>query len=482
MSVKKFIAATTRDALRMVRDELGDEAVILSNRKVSTGIEIMAMSNEALSDMTQSNKQPDLYQPGLSQSKLSAARLPADRMPADRMSDIPLLNDKVEIGGKARNLPQQASSAAQLQQQVLGINSSLRNPRRIIKQEALTTFPVASNPAASNNQPRSAEAGKPAAPSFIPSGQQGLEKEIKSMRSMLQEQFACMAWSDMQQRDPKRTKLLRNLVNAGFSPTLARQLLEKMPSDADMSWVNQVLTHNLHVATQAEDVVVRGGVYALTGPTGVGKTTTTAKLAARAVVRYGADSVALVTTDGYRIGALEQLRIYGKILGVAVHAARDTGDLRVTLSGLKHKRLVLIDTMGMGQRDKRVKEQAEMFDALGVQRLLLLNATSSGDTLEEVVRMYNGNGVIGCIATKLDEAVTLGAVLDVMMRHKLALHYVANGQRVPEDLHEVNMAYLLHRAFESAVKPAAFSAHELDIPALMAGQAVHTSTGVGHAV
>ena len=477
MSVKKFIAATTRDALRMVRDELGDEAVILSNRKVSTGIEIMAMSNEALSDMTQSNKQPDLYQPGLSQSKLSAAR-----MPADRMSDIPLLNDKVEISGKARNLPQQASSAAQLQQQVLGINSSLRNPRRIIKQEALTTFPAASNPAASNKQPRSAEAGKPAAPSFISSGQQGLEKEIKSMRSMLQEQFACMAWSDMQQRDPKRTKLLRNLVNAGFSPTLARQLLEKMPSDADMSWVNQVLTHNLHVATQAEDVVVRGGVYALTGPTGVGKTTTTAKLAARAVVRYGADSVALVTTDGYRIGALEQLRIYGKILGVAVHAARDTGDLRVTLSGLKHKRLVLIDTMGMGQRDKRVKEQAEMFDALGVQRLLLLNATSSGDTLEEVVRMYNGNGVIGCIATKLDEAVTLGAVLDVMMRHKLALHYVANGQRVPEDLHEVNMAYLLHRAFESAVKPAAFSAHELDIPALMAGQAVHTSTGVGHAV
>jgi flagellar biosynthesis protein FlhF len=219
----------------------------------------------------------------------------------------------------------------------------------------------------------------------------------------------------------------------------------------------------------------------LTGPTGVGKTTTTAKLAARAVVRYGADSVALITTDSYRIGALEQLRIYGKILGVAVHAARDTGDLRVTLSGLKHKRLVLIDTMGMGQRDKRVKEQAEMFVTAGVQRLLLLNATSSGDTLEDVVRMYNGNGVIGCIATKLDEAVTLGAVLDVMMRHKLALHYVANGQRVPEDLHEVNMAYLLHRAFESAGKlPAAFAAQELDIPALMAGQAVHASTR-GHA-
>jgi flagellar biosynthesis protein FlhF len=198
--------------------------------------------------------------------------------------------------------------------------------------------------------------------------------------------------------------------------------------------------------------------------------------------------VALITTDSYRIGALEQLRIYGKILGVAVHAARDTGDLRVILSGLKHKRLVLIDTMGMGQRDKRVKEQAEMFDTTGVQRLLLLNATSSGDTLEEVVRMYHGNGVIGCIATKLDEAVKLGAVLDVMVRHKLALHFVANGQRVPEDLHEVNMAYLLHRAFDSASKPAAFAAQELDIPALMAGQPAqamarsHIATGAEHAV
>lgn len=444
MNVKKFTAATTRDALRMVRDELGDEAVILSNRKTSDGIEIMAMSNDALSDMTQNHSQSVL-------------------------SGIPQLDVRAEIGGKT----------GQKQQPAYGMSSGPRQPGRIIKQGVLQSAAATGNK--TNTPAQSAEASKPAAQAINTPEQQGLAKEIKSMRSMLQEQFACMAWSDMQQRDPKRTRLLRNLVNAGFSPALARQLLEKMPPEAEMSWVNQVLTHNLHVATQAEDVVVRGGVYALTGPTGVGKTTTTAKLAARAVVRYGADSVALITTDSYRIGAHEQLRIYGKILGVAVHAARDTADLRVTLSGLKHKRLVLIDTMGMGQRDKRVKEQAEMFDKAGVQRLLLLNATSSGDTLEDVVRMYHGRGVIGCIATKLDEAATLGAVLDVMMRHKLTLHYVANGQRVPEDLHEVNMAYLLHRAFESASKlPAAFAAQELDIPALMAGQAAHTSTR-GHA-
>ena len=467
MNVKKYTAATTRDALRMVRDELGDEAVILSNRKVDDGIEVMAMSNEALSDMTGSHFQPTFAEPAV--------------------YEIPQLTERVEVDKKAGQFRQPISSA------------------RMQAQSDSKPFPNALKPISSNRQaaktmgsgiihaPRTqtqtaapaqaAASAKPHAIAGISPEQEILVKEIKSMRSMLQEQFACMSWSDMQQRDPKRTKLLRNLVNAGFSTTLAHQFLDKMPQDADMSWINQVLAHNLRVATQEEDVVVRGGVYALTGPTGVGKTTTTAKLAARAVVRYGADSVALITTDGYRIGALEQLRIYGKILGVAVHAARDTGDLRITLSGLKHKRLVLIDTMGMGQRDKRLAEQAAMFDAAGVQRLLLLNATSSGDTLEEVVRMYHGNGVIGCIATKLDEAVTLGSVLDVMVRHKLALHYVANGQRVPEDLHEVNMAYLLHRAFESARKPEAFAAQELDIPALMAGQSsqksMHTQTSAG---
>jgi len=463
MNVKKFTAATTRDALRMVRDELGDEAVILSNRKVDEGVEIMAMTNAALSDMTGNHAVPELYQPsGLSQTGLPQKGLNQPGLNQPGFTSIPQLNVKQGMGGKTgqRAIP------------------AIRQAGRIIKQDAMPSAQAARNKA--QVPTLSVEAGKPAAASYASPEQQGLAKEIKSMHSMLQEQFACMAWSDMQQRDPKRTKLLRNLVNAGFSPALARQLLEKMPPDADMSWVSQVLNRNLHVANQAEDVVVRGGVFALTGPTGVGKTTTTAKLAARAVVRYGADSVALITTDSYRIGAFEQLRIYGKILGVAVHAARDTGDLRVTLSGLKHKRLVLIDTMGMGQRDKRVKEQAEMFDVAGVQRLLLLNSTSSGDTLEDVVRMYNSNGVIGCIATKLDEAVTLGAVLDVMVRHKLTLHYVANGQRVPEDLHEVNMAYLLHRAFESAAKPAAFAAHELDIPALMAGQTAHAATP-GHA-
>jgi flagellar biosynthesis protein FlhF len=391
MNMKKFLAPTSRDALRLIRIEMGADAVILSNRKVDGGVEIMALAGSEFAQLTHEPKQPT----------------PVPVRPA------------------------------------------------IVAQERIPV-PAKAEPAISPI-------------STLQQEQQGILSEIKFMRNMMQEQVDCLSWSDRQQRDPQRTRMLRGLLNAGFSAALTRQIVDKMPATANMEWVRRVLGNNLRIATKQEDLIVRGGVVALIGPTGVGKTTTTAKLAARAVVRYGADKVALLTTDSYRIGAHEQLRIYGKILGVAVHAVRDTEDLRLTLSGLKQKHLVLIDTIGMGQRDSRMAAQAEMFNATGVQRLLLLNATSSGDTLNDVVCMYNGAGVVGCIPTKLDEAVTFGTVLDVAMRHKLTLHYIANGQRVPEDLHEVNMEYLLHRAFKQSAKAAPFTLHELEFPALMAG-------------
>jgi len=391
MNVKKFVATTSREALRLIRIEMGADAVILSNRMVDGGVEIMALASAEFAQLTHESKQP---------------------APA----------------------PVRAA---------------------IVKQERAPVI-VMAEPATSSISTMQLE-------------QQGILNEIKFMRNMMQEQMDCQSWSDRQQRDPQRTRILRDLLNAGFSASLSRQMIDKMPAAANMEWVRRVLGNNLRIATKQEDIIVRGGVVALIGPTGVGKTTTTAKLAARAVVRYGADKVALLTTDSYRIGAHEQLRIYGKILGVTVHTVRDTEDLRHTLSGLKQKHLVLIDTIGMGQRDSRMAAQTEMFNATGVQRLLLLNATSSGDTLNDVASMYNGAGVIGCIPTKLDEAVTFGTVLDVAMRHKLTLHYIANGQRVPEDLHEVNMEYLLHRALKQSAKAAPFALHELDFPALMAG-------------
>jgi flagellar biosynthesis protein FlhF len=187
-------------------------------------------------------------------------------------------------------------------------------------------------------------------------------------------------------------------------------------------------------------------------------------------VRQGADKLALLTTDNYRVGAHEHLRIYGRILGVAVHAVRDEADLQAALADLRGKHMVLIDTVGMSQKDKHVADQVAMFSGHGnVRRLLLLNATSQGDTLEDVVRAYGARGLAGCIVSKADEAASLGAVLDTVIRHRLAVHYVANGQRVPEDIHPVNREYLLHRAIGTARDNGVREFGEHDVSAAMFG-------------
>ena len=218
---------------------------------------------------------------------------------------------------------------------------------------------------------------------------------------------------------------------------------------------------NLRCADATDDIVARGGVYALVGPTGVGKTTTTAKLAARCAVRYGASKLALLTTDSYRVGAHDQLRIYGKILGVPVQTVTDRQDLEQALDSIRGKQLVLIDTVGMSQRDERVREQATLLAHPQIKRLLLLNAAAQGETLEEVVDAYcrspevaTAPELAGCVLTKLDEAGQLGQALDIVIRHRLFLQYTSSGQRVPEDLHAPNAEYLVHRSLRAAPKPA----------------------------
>lgn len=430
MSIRRFIAPTARQALRDIRNELGDDAMILSNRKMDGGVEIVALANGEIDRLAGQ---------GSIASDLASVVCPPGQMAM----------------GSARS--------EDWGSRIKGQGSIIEGRKPSVSSSASVEKGFAPGQASRSSE----HVLKPSSPQASESSILG---EIKLMHSMLQQQFAVLSWNDVQQRDPQRAALLRRMLNSGFSAMLARQLLDKLPGDKAQgeAWIKQVLRNNLRVAGETNDIVVKGGVYALIGPTGVGKTTTTAKLAARAVVRYGADKVALLTTDSYRIGAYEQLRIYGKILGVAVHAVKDTDDLRLTLSALRHKHLVLIDTVGMGQRDERVGDQKEMLDATGVQRLLLLNATSGGDTLEEVVRMYHSEKVIGCIPTKLDEAVSLGTILDVVLRHRLILHYIANGQRVPEDLHSVNTDYLLHRALKPIDKKTPFTLHKLEFSAVMA--------------
>jgi flagellar biosynthesis protein FlhF len=302
--------------------------------------------------------------------------------------------------------------------------------------------------------------------------------ELSSMRGMMEEHFAGLLWGERQRRNPVRASLTKHMFAAGFSAQLVQMMVDNLPDDVEnmeggMDWVRSVLDSNLPVMEDEDALMERGGVFALMGPTGVGKTTTTAKLAARCVMRFGASKVALLTTDSYRIGGHEQLRIFGKILGVSVHAVKDGADLQLALSELRNKHIVLIDTIGMSQRDRLVSDQIAMLCHAGqpVQRLLLLNATSHGDTLNEVVQAYqrapDQQPLAGCILTKLDEATNLGGVLDTVIRYKLPVHYVSTGQKVPENLYVATRKFLIKSAFCIPRDNSPFVPHDDDIPALL---------------
>ena len=407
MNVRKFSANTSREAIRMLRDALGSDAVILSNKNVDGRVEILAMADDTIGSIEPSNNTHE--------SLIAGPKFP------------PRLDVKMDT-----------SSASEHRKSIVEKNVS-----------------VSSDELAD------------------------VMSEIRSMRGMLEAQLAEISWTNTQKRQPQKAEILREMLSTGFSASLSRYLIDKLP-ETDMvtngiDWIKSILTNNLSTISNESEILEKGGVYALVGPTGVGKTTTTAKLAARCVMRHGPSKLALITTDGYRIGGYEQLRIYGKILGVMVHSVKDESDLRIALAELKNKHTVLIDTVGVSQRDKMVTEQVAMLSGADadVKRLLCINATSTGETLSEVVRAYQGNGLAGCILTKLDEAATIGGALDIVIRQKLNIYYVASGQRVPEDLHVANKQYLIDRAFKLKRETSAFTFQDDELPLLMASAAMY---------
>ncbi|HEX7439494.1 MAG TPA: flagellar biosynthesis protein FlhF, partial [Caldimonas sp.] len=214
----------------------------------------------------------------------------------------------------------------------------------------------------------------------------------------------------------------------------------------ESAWAAGILERNLLTAQAEPALEDSGGVYALVGATGVGKTTTTAKIAAAFATKYGAANLGLVTLDAYRVGAHEQLRAYGRILGVPVHTAHDRASLEDLLDLLSAKKMVLIDTAGMAQRDARTRELLEMLSHRAVQKLLVVNAASQGETIEDVIVAYRAANCAGIVLSKMDEAVKLGPALDALIRHKLKVVGVANGQRVPEDWHRLSAHALVQRA------------------------------------
>ena len=479
MNVKKFIAANPRDALRKVKETLGNDAIILSNRGIPGGVEIMAVAARdmamiaptTVSDMAPASERRP--QPADADDdyrvSLSAARAQAGQ-PVSRHA-IPGLTQSAPP-------PPAAAPAARPAAMVnAGIpkNGALRNLDVGRPQPAPVTPPAA----AVRPTPTPAPEAAPRRPADVVPME--VMDEIRSLRKIVEQHLAGFAWGESARSEPVKTEVLRQMLDAGFSPQFARDLLSDLPGEMDsvqaMAWVKGAADRSLFTVGSDADIVDRGGVYALVGPTGVGKTTTTAKLAARCVLRHGPSKVALVTTDGYRIGAHEQLRIYGRILGVSVYLVKDAVELRQTLKELQHKHMVLIDTMGMSQKDKLVPELTDMLAGCDVQRLLLLSSTSRGDTLDDVVRAYQGDNLAGCILTKIDEAASLATALDVIMRHGLRLHYVSNGQRVPEDLHLPNRGYLLHRAFKDVPETSPHKHSGVEPALMMANAGMMSSVG-----
>jgi flagellar biosynthesis protein FlhF len=429
MNVKKFTAPTSREALRKVRDALGPDAVILSNRPVDGVVEILALASDDVASVSSPAHDSEMAQPR-----------PQLSMPPE--PSAPYAQARAGAAPAAFDMSLMTSQVASMMQQAL------------------------------------AHAKDTAAAEMS-----GMMSEIRAMRGLMESQLAEIAWGAGVQREPQKTGVLREMLAAGFSASLARYLIEKLPAGKDeaasLAWIKTVLARNLSTLSNEDEILEKGGVFALVGPTGVGKTTSTAKLAARCVMRHGPEKLALITTDAYRIGGHEQLRIYGKILGVMVHSVKDEADLRIALKELRNKHTVLIDTVGVSQRDHNVAEQVAMLSASGadVKRLLCLNATSTNETLNEVVRAYQGSGLAGAIMTKLDEAASLGNVLDVVIRQKLNLFYVSNGQRVPEDLHLADRAMLIDRAFRLQRSDAATQYSDAELPLLMARAGADRSLG-----
>jgi flagellar biosynthesis protein FlhF len=390
-----IIAPSSRKALRLAREQLGPDAILVSSRVIAEGIEIVAMLEAEASLANQS---------ALTAPVVLPEQLPA---PCSSVVELPPVQKIISTG---------------------------------ISDEA------------------------------------SVLREIHSMRGMIEEQLAGIVWNEAQRRDPVRGHLLRTLLGAGFSARLAKDILAELPTGQSyavgLAYVKSVLAHQLPILEDEDALMDEGGVYALMGPTGVGKTTTTAKLAARYVMRFGPEKLALVTTDSYRIGAYEQLRIYGQILGVSVHAVKDAVDLELVLTDLRDKHMVLIDTVGRSQRDRAVSEQIAMLCGASrpVKRLLLLNATSHGDTLNEVVHAYrrgektgSANDLVGCIFTKVDEATHPGVLIDMAIRHRLPVHYVSSGQKVPEHLALGDRSELIDSVLQAKSPSAFFVPGEADL-------------------
>lgn len=490
MKIKRFVAKDMRSALEQIKFELGADAVIMSNKKIPEGVELMAAvdNHQAIDNsptkFTDTAADRDVghdrvtlrsHQQTQGQTKQSSNAANTitshlqDKMtmgveaPADSLSA--LLNRKVQY---QEHLAHAAAHQVQTNANTnvnteLPIEEQFKNftQRLETNQIEQVTNEISEASPASTINPQAITATKESAEIIR------MRDEMASIRQLLEHQVAGLLWQDMAQKNPNRAVLVSRLQNMGISEQLADQFAGYISANANDkdAWqqVNDILIEQLN--TTNNDIIRHGGVVSLVGPTGVGKTTTIAKLAARFAQTHGADSVALISTDTYRIAGFEQLTTYARIIGCQAKLAKDHLELDDLIQHFAGKKLVLIDTAGMGQRDMRLSQYLSALISnarVRIRNYLVLSANTQQRVMQENVERFKKIPLAGCIFTKLDESLSVGEIISTSIQNGLPIGYLTDGQRVPEDIKVANAEKLVRLADKMATKYASTHASTLN--------------------
>jgi flagellar biosynthesis protein FlhF len=475
MKIKRFFAKDMRTALKEVKDELGVDAVIMSNKKLANGVEIVAaVDYDKAAPKAEAKPVPAHTAPQQSHNFVKPEPMRAKPEPQAQVADS--LQALLERQAPRPRSPELASMFNQS-----GIETSEHYQPKTHsfapqEQPQYSAKPRYQEQAAPRVQTQAHSLGfdddldtgfddldspaehKTAAPANH-SEMATMREEMNAIRQLLEHQVSGLMQQDMARRDPTRACMIDCLAGMGIERDVAEQMACFIPDDVSrqQAWqaLLQMVENQMH--TTNNEILRQGGVYALVGPTGVGKTTTVAKLAALGAQKYGADKVALITTDTYRINAYKQLATYGRIIGCGVKQVKDANELAEVLYHLRNKRLVLIDTAGMSQRDLRLTEQLNTLmrnQRVDIRSYLVLSATAQINVLQETVRHFKKVQLSGCIFTKLDESLSLGEIISIAIQNRLPIGYLTNGQRVPEDIRVANAEKLVKKAEQLYLKRA----------------------------